>query len=146
MAKSQKIEAIPPAKESVFKAEPMAIEKPEDELRKLQDELFRSSLEVSTDAMKFSEVDPAAERAEDDPIFLEWVKSFGRKRAERKYRVARAGWMAKKDAPVGILESTSMAVGIMKARAVEKGGARILNVGTVNMYAEIPTQPEKEVE
>lgn len=118
----------------------------QDALRALQDEIFQTSLEVSRDMMSFGEVSPEAENPDQDPIFREWVKSMGRKAAERRYRVARAGWVSKKDAPVGILESTSMAVGIMKARAVEKGGTRVLNVGTVNMYAEIPALPEKEVE
>jgi hypothetical protein len=130
--------------EKNYKAE--AAKDQENLLKELQEEIFRSSLEVGVDTMHFRDVDPQAEKPEDDPQFREWRNLYGHRKALRKWKVARAGWLPKKDAPVGITEGTSMAVGIMKARAVEKGGTRVLNVGTVNMYAEIPTLPEKEVE
>ena len=119
--------------------------KQEDILKGLQERVFKSSLQISADVFDFNHIDPT-KRMEEDPIFQQWTKDFGDEEARRKYRVAAAGWLPSKEAPMAIAESTKMAVGIIKARAVEKGGSRTINVGKLFMQGEIPSLPEREVE
>ena len=119
--------------------------KQEDILKGLQDRIFKSSLQIGVDVFDFNAIDPQL-KMEEDPVFKQWVEDFGDPEARRKYRVAAAGWLPSKEAPMAISEATKMAVGIIKARAVEKGGARTINVGKLFMAGEIPSLPEREVE
>jgi hypothetical protein len=67
--------------------------------------------------------------------------------AEKVYRLAAAGWMSAGDAPVGIKNAMSIAIGIMKADATEKGGAKILNVQKILIDGSlVPDFEEREIE
>jgi hypothetical protein len=125
----------------------------EETLKELQDEVFHGGLVTVRDMLNFREVDPSKSfkanpdnGVEQDPIFVEWCAEFGEEEALKRYRVAAASWAPDKETPMAIKEAAKLTVGIMKARAVEKGGTRVLNVGTVNMSADIPKLPEVEIE
>lgn len=125
-------------------AEELAKEQ-ESRLKEVQERVFSKSLGVVEDMLEFRSIDPGR-TMEEDPIFQGWAKEFGDEEARAKYRVASAAWAPAKEAPMAIKEASAMAVGIIKARAVEKGGSRVLNVGKVYMAGEIPTLPEREVD
>lgn len=117
----------------------------EDILKGLQDRIYRGALQVGVDMLEFNHIDPTID-PERDPKYIYWVKEYGEEEAKRKYRVASAGWLPSKEAPVAIAEATKIAVGIIKARASEKSGSRIINVGKLMMVGEIPALPERDDE
>lgn len=109
---------------------PQRAEKPRDireELRSIEDELFRDALEVTADAMDFRKVDPMAEAPPQ-----EWIDAEGEERAWHHFRVAQAAWLPQSKAPAGIKVADQMAGNIIRARATEKSAPQ-LNVNIVNL-------------
>lgn len=111
------------------------------ELASMQDELLVRSLNVVEGAMAFAEIEPT----DSDPP-AEWIEQLGEEKARIKFRIARAAWMAAKDAPVGIKVASALAVGIIKAKATEKAGPKQLNIAFVQMTAPLPQFVEQELE
>lgn len=115
-------------------------EQRQDEIREIEDELLRKSLEIVDASLDFCKVDPTIETPPE-----QWVRELGADKAERKFKVAKAAWMAPKDAPCGILMAKSVSLGIIKARAAEGTAPRGLNIA-VQMVVSAPHFPELEVE
>lgn len=127
-------------------------EKRERVLKNLESDLLRQSMEVVSDTMRFREVAPptvdpesGATLWDDDSVPEEWVRELGQEKAEERLRVARAGWMDKKTAPIGVQVAQVLAVGIIRSRATEKAGPRTLNVQVVQMSAPLPQFPELDL-
>jgi len=117
-----------------------------EQLVGLRDELFRESMGVLRDAMRFRDIDPSLQR-ELDPAFEAMEKELGQSGAQRAHRVAVLASLPSGDAPIGLKLAANVAVGIMKANATEKGGSRILNVSKVILSANaLPEFEEREVE
>lgn len=109
-------------------------------LKNIESELLRDSMEVVVDSLRFREIKPGQE--EPPP---QWVREVGYKRAIERLRVANAGWMSKKDAPIAVQLAQVVAIGIIRSRATEKAGPKTLNVAMVQMSAPLPTFPELDV-
>ena len=87
-------------------------------LRSLEDDMLQKSMEVVGGAINFADV---AIDELGDPIKPDgWT--------DRQFRIAKAGMMSAKDAPVAIKLAAQMVTGIVKARATEKGAGRTLNL------------------
>jgi hypothetical protein len=106
----------------------------------MEEELYQKALSISADAMCWADLDPAEK--EPPP---EWIHELGPEAAARRFRVARAAWMSSRDAPIGLKLAHNAVVGIMKARAVEKQGPKILNATLVQMVGPLPEFPERLV-
>lgn len=116
-----------------------------DKLISLRDELFRESMGVLRDAMRFSDVQP--ELKELDPAIDKFNAELGQANGQRAYRLALYASMPSGDAPIGLKLAANVAVGIMKANAAEKGGTHVLNVSKVVLSADaLPVFEEREVE
>lgn len=92
--------------------------------QQLQDEIEEENLRVVRDVAMAQDIDP-----DEDAPPEEWVKKYGAKEAERKFRVAKAGWSNK--TPNFIRQARDITVGIAKAKALSKGPDRSLNAGVV---------------
>lgn len=97
-------------------------------IREIEDELLGESLSILQDSLRFKEIGPDSK---EPPVA--WVEELGPQKAMERFRVAMAAWMSAKEAPVALSIAKSLAVGIVKARATEKGGARTLNMTMVQM-------------
>lgn len=97
-------------------------------LQKAQKELYKKSSEVIEDALSFRDLDPSLK--EPPP---EWIEKLGTAKAWRKFRVAMAGWMSAKEAPVGFKIAKDVFVGISKAMAVSDTGPKQLNMTAVQV-------------
>jgi hypothetical protein len=105
-----------------------------DRLRGLEDDLLESSLAVVGGTCDFAELDP-----EDfNTIPQAWIDELGEERAAKKHRMAKAGWLPAKEAPIAISTATKIVTGIVRARATEKSGPRSLNINMVKMTAPMP--------
>lgn len=109
-------------------------------LKRLEDELLLESLTTLRDAMAFRDIEPDAT---EPPV--EWRDLAPEERMKR-LRVARMAHMPSKDAPVGLKLANNLAVGIIKARAQEKGGPKTLNVQVVRLEMAPAQYPELTVE
>jgi hypothetical protein len=120
-----------------------------DKLVSMRDELFRESMGVLQDSMRFRDF-PRGQNEEErdmDENFLTLVYQQGLSEATKTWRIAMASWSTAADAPIGLKLATNIAVGIMKANAAEKGGTHVLNVSKVVVnQAAIPQFEEREVE
>lgn len=115
-------------------------EERERALKSIESELLRDSMEVVVDSLRFREITPGQE--EPPPA---WIREVGEKRAIQRLRVANAGWMNKKEAPIAVQLAQVVAVGIIRSRATEKAGPKTLNVQMVQMSAPLPKFPELDV-
>jgi hypothetical protein len=111
-----------------------------ERVKDLEDEICRDCLEIVGDVRFFAEIDPD----EREPPEA-WVKELGLERAKRRHRVARASWMATKDAPVAISVAKSVMIGAMKVRALERAAPRSLNIAVI-MPVELPNFEVKDLE
>jgi len=98
-------------------------------LKGVEDRLYEGVLDVVGGTCAFAELDPS----DLNTVPEEWIKDFGKIAAEKRHRIARAGWLTAKEAPIGISTATKVAIGIIRARAAEKAGPKNLNVTLVKM-------------
>lgn len=114
----------------------------QEKLRGLEDDLLEHSLEVVGGTCSFAELDP--EKFEEIP--QHWIDELGEEAANRKHRLARAGWLPAKEAPVAITTATKIVTGIVRARATEKAGPKSLNMNIVQLSAPLPEFDVVDVE
>jgi hypothetical protein len=126
---------------SIVPAKPSKLAESVDTIRAVEDEIHKESANVLRGVLAFSEVDPAWESPPDD-----WIAAYGQVEAEKRFRLAKYALMNAKEAPVGLKLAKDTFVGMSKARAAEKGGARTLNMTFVQMSRPMPVFPEKDVE
>ena len=112
-------------------------------LRSLEDEILLDATETITGALGFSKISDADITRDEPPAA--WVRDLGPARAAERFRLAKYALMSQKDAPVGLKIATAVHSSIVKARATEKGGTRVLNVALVQMPAANITYPKREV-
>lgn len=110
-----------------------------EKIRRIEDELLSENMAIMRDVAKFREIEPGATAPPEI-----WLDEFGAEEAWRRFRVAQAGWMSAKEAPVAIAVAKSVTLGIIKARSAEKAGNRTLNVSFIQMPA--PTVQFKTLE
>jgi hypothetical protein len=114
----------------------------QDGLRRLEDELLANSLAVVGGVCDFAELD----LADLDKIPEGWIEAYGPEEAKKRHRIAKAGWMNNKDAPVAINTATKVLTGIVRARATEKAGPKQLNINMVSMVAPLDSLEVLDIE
>jgi hypothetical protein len=114
----------------------------QEKLRVLEDELLEQSLEVVGGTCSFAELDPE----KFDKIPQKWVDDMGMEKAAKFHRLAKAGWLPAKDAPVAITTATKVVSSIVRARATEKAGPKSLNMNIVQLSAPLPDFEVVDVE
>lgn len=129
---------------AIVQAEVVDMVAPEDAqeaLRAIEDELLKKSLGIVESALDFVELDPE----NNDEVPQEWIDELGEAEAVKRHRVARAGWLNAKEAPVAMKLAKDTAMGIVKARATDKLASRPLSV-QVLMPAPMRDYSTKDVE
>lgn len=103
----------------------------------IEEQIFDQSCQVVSAAMAFADLEPSAIAPP-----TEWIEIYGEQEAWRRFRIAMASWMSKKDAPMGISVAMQIHTGITTARARRgETGGRVLNVGVINI-----TLPQRQYE
>lgn len=115
--------------------------KKQEELKNIEEDLFRGTMGVLRDVTNFT----AVMEVDDEKIPGDWVREFGLEEARRRYKGALAGAMSSKDAPVGVKVAMATAIGISKARAMEKGGAPIMNATFIQINNDPRVDPDAVV-
>jgi len=109
-------------------------------LDEIQDAVKQESFEVVSAVVGFAEIDP------DSPAPPEsWVQQLGFARALKRFRLAKAGWLGAKEAPIGIKVAASIAGNVLKAQAGD-GDRRPLNMTFVKVTNALPQYDAIEVE
>lgn len=96
----------------------------QEQLKDLEDELLEESLRVVRGAMRFADIDPML--TEPDEAFYERFK--GEPDPEKLFRLIKYGQMNAAKVPAGVMLAQKTAIGILKARAHDKGEIRPLQV------------------
>jgi hypothetical protein len=100
------------------------LDKRQEDIKGLEDELLEEALTVIGGAMKFADIDPSLEAP--DGAFLERFKDDPD--PQKLFRLMKYGLMKMSEAPVGLQLAQKTAIGILKARAGAKGEIRPLAV------------------
>lgn len=112
-------------------------------LRSVEDDLLLEATETIQGAGHFYKI--SDEDIKNDTPPEAWVKELGRERAAERFRLAKYALMSAKDAPVGLKMALQVHSSIVKARATEKAGSRVMNVQIVQMPNAVVDYPEIEV-
>lgn len=108
-------------------------------IKQFEDEILEDALGVVSAAISFGDI-TGPEHDEDD-IPQRWLDRCdgNREEAAKRMRIAKSAWLPKNVSPTALDMSTKISSSIIKARSVEKGGPRVLNISFVNLSAPIPT-------
>lgn len=135
------------------------LERTERELQRIENEIVSEAAEMVNSVLRFAEVNP--EDGQGGAMPDAWLDELANipmgseewhrasEELAKRHRVAKAGWMSAKEAPVALAIAKSVLVGAMKARAMAGAAPKSLNVTVVSISD--PNQPppmfeEKEVE
>lgn len=108
-------------------------------LARIEDDLLDKSAKIVDAVQAFAEIDPSDEHPP-----AEWVEKYGKKAAIERHRLARAGWMSTKEAPIGIKVAHDTMMGIMRVRS-QRQVAGSINVAiqkavlVVTPHQDLPT-------
>lgn len=115
----------------------------QDALKNIEEELLVASLTTMRDVDRFKEIPIIP--VDDCAIPKHWIEECGLDKARERYRVAYAGNMSAKDAPVALKIDMAMAVGIVKARAMSEAGPRVMNATLIQINPDPRTDPTVQV-
>lgn len=118
---------------------------PRDLIRAAEDRALAQSLDILEGLMDFSALgfDDKGQVNEDE-LPAEWAMLSDSEKA-RKIRLARYGMMSSADIPHGAKLAHATAMGIIKARAQEKSGTKVLNLEVSSFPAPASLEQEKDV-
>lgn len=93
--------------------------------------------------MRFAELGFDDDTGEVDSIPFEW-EGLPEEEKKKKIRLAKAGWMSSSDTPHGVKMAHATVLGIIKAKATEQTGTKILNIESITFPS--PSQKPEEFE
>jgi hypothetical protein len=143
--------------EIVPKPKVASIERAERELQRIENEIVSEASEMIHSVMKFAEVDPSRPPDELPGAWLDEIAHLeigsiehadAAEQLKKRHRVAKAGWLSAKEAPVALAIAKSVLVGAMKAKAMAGNAPKTLNLTMVSISAPgqvIQAFPEKEI-
>lgn len=109
-----------------------------ERVREIEDRLFDRHSRVLEDVALFREIDPGQKEPPE-----EWVKEYGKREAERMFRLAQAAWLPKKAAPAGIDVSRAVVASMIKSKS-EKASGDTFNIGIFMPPPEVDRTVEDE--
>lgn len=131
-------------KQSLTELESLREQLPKDLLRAAEDRVLKQSLETIEGLLDFSALGFNEQgQLDENQIPFEWGLLSDAEKA-RKIRLARYGCLPSADIPHGAKLAHATAMGIIKARATEKGGTRVLNLEISSFPAPAPLEKDKE--
>jgi hypothetical protein len=130
-----------PALVGVVVPKPLAKRAPGEIAADIAMEILDDTTRIIDDALAFADIS-----ADEPTVPVEWVKQYGRERAEVRFRTAKYALMSAKEAPVGLKIAAAMGTAIIKAKAAEPAVTNILNIEKVVLTTPLPSYPELELE
>ena len=109
-----------------------------ERLEELENDIYSGNLKIVHAMTRFAEVTPDMEGPTQ-----EWIDELGLEEATRQFRIAKASWMAPKDAPVALTAANKIVTNLAKARATRDAGRQ---GQTLNVLAVFPVQPARQYE
>ena len=132
-------------KQQVTELEKLREELPKDMLRAAEDRVLKQALDTIEGLLDFSALGYDDKgQLDENQIPFEWKLLDDHEKA-RKIRLARYGCMSTADIPHGAKLAYSAAIGIIKARATEKSGTRVLNLEVSSFPALAPLKSDQDV-
>lgn len=131
-------------KQSLTELETLRNELPKDLLRAAEDRVLKQSLDIIEGLIDFSALGfDEKGQVDENQLPFEWGLLSDAEKA-RKIRLARYGCLPSADIPHGAKLAHATAMGIIKSRATEKSGARILNLELSSFPVPAPLERSPE--
>lgn len=112
-------------------------------IKAAENKLFNDSLKIIEPYMQFAELGFDHETGEVSSVPFEW-EGLPVEEKEKKIRLAKAGWMPTSDTPHGVKMAHATVLGIIKARATEQTGTKVLNIESITFPS--PAQKPDDLE
>lgn len=118
----------------------------QDMLRAAEDKLFSDSLEIVECCLDFAELGfDENGQVDENSIPEEWKRMDVREK-EKRLRLAKANWMPSSEVPHGVKMAHATMMGIIKARAHQESGARVLNIEHASFPSPAPLTQYEVIE
>lgn len=112
-------------------------------IKAAEEKLFSDALSIVQPYMKFAELGFDEVSGEVDSIPFEW-EGLPEEEKRKKIRLAKAGWMNSSDTPHAVKMAHATILGIIKAKATEQTGTKVLNIESITFPS--PAQKPEEFE
>lgn len=112
-------------------------------IKAVESKLFTDAIKVLEPFMQFGELGFDDETGEVDSVPFEW-EGLPEEEKKKKIRLAKAGWMPSADVPHGVKLAHATVLGIIKAKATEQAGTKVLNIESITFPS--PAQKPEEFE
>lgn len=113
-------------------------------IKAAESKLFSDAIKVLEPFMQFGELGFDDETGEVDSVPFEW-EGLPEEEKKKKIRLAKAGWMPSSDVPHGVKMAHATVLGIIKAKATEQGGTKVLNIESITFPSPAQTSEVFEV-
>lgn len=131
-------------KQQLTELEKLRDELPKDMIRAAEDKVLDQSLKIIEGLLDFSELGYDDKgQLDENQLPFEWGLLSPSEKA-KKIRLARYGALPSADIPHGAKLAHATAMGIIKARAAEKSGVRVLNLEVSTFPTPAPLEQPKE--
>lgn len=97
-------------------------------LRAAEDKLFSDCLEIVESSLDFAELGFDENGQVDEQSIPEEWRRLDVREKEKRLRLAKANWMPSAEVPHGIKMAHATMMGIIKARAQQESGTRVLHI------------------
>lgn len=108
-------------------------------LAEVEHAVQQNSFDVVDAVVSFAEINPEQEEPPQN-----WIEKYGYLKALHRFRIAKAGWMSAKDAPVAIKVAASIATNALKNRGEEN--RQPLNMTLVKVVSNTHKYETMEIE
>lgn len=112
-------------------------------IKAAESKLFSDAIKVLEPYMQFGELGFDNETGEVNSIPFEW-EGLPEEDKQKRIRLAKAAWMNSAETPHGIKIAHATVLGIIKAKATEQSGTKVLNIESITFPS--PAQPAEVFE
>lgn len=112
-------------------------------IKAAESRLFSDAIKVLEPYMQFGELGFDNETGEVNSIPFEW-EGLPEEDKQKRIRLAKAAWMNSAETPHGIKLAHATVLGIIKAKATEQSGTKVLNIESITFPS--PAQPAEVFE
>jgi hypothetical protein len=112
-------------------------------IKAAESKLFSDAIKVLEPYMQFGELGFDNETGEVNSIPFEW-EGLLEEDKQKRIRLAKAAWMNSAETPHGIKMAHATVLGIIKAKATEQSGTKVLNIESITFPS--PAQPAEVFE
>ncbi len=114
-----------------------------DTIKAIEDEILMESVDVVKGCLGFADI--SFDDQTGDPIIPEEWESLPQREQDKKIRLAKFALMSSNEIPHGVKMAHQTMIGIIKARATQDSGTKVLNIENATFPSPSPLAKDLEI-